>query len=74
MIQYEVIIIKGTMDLGLSCHQVVSFYIYLSIAAGRIQDFREGGPGNCLVLKCGVFVCTHATFFFPLYGSAPEYL
>ena len=32
---------------------------------GRIQDFGKGGgvPGNCYVLKCGVFASMRATFF-----------
>ena len=35
---------------------------------GRIQDFGRGGgggggPGNCKVLKCGVFARTRTPFF-----------
>ena len=33
---------------------------------GRIEDFGKGGPGNCQVLKCSVFVHMHPPFF-PLY-------
>ena len=42
---------------------------------GADTEFREGGSGNCYLLKCIAFACTRATFFHfmnfggPVWGS-----